>query len=195
MLDFHASIWRCLSTIRHERPLHSSFLRHRRFAPCGSFVTASTSQSYSSQNTDQNRDSGILDTKPSWENSRSEPESQRSSTRAFKAEVQRDTGHRSLWKELRGTPDDNSDAPSGVAAGVQGHIKRELVWLKDPLKLAERTRALLALDDVPKAFELVRLASRDTQCPLCWNALIDHMLAHGKVKAAFQTYNDVITRF
>jgi hypothetical protein len=194
MLDFHASIWRCLSAIRHERPLRPSLIRRRRFAPYQSFAAASTSHSHSNQRTDHDGDGSVLDTKTAWREPKSKPGTQNSAGRPLKVEVERDTGNRSLWKELRGTPDDNSDAPTGVAAGVQGHIKRELVWLKDPLKLAERTRALLALNDVPKAFELVRLASRDAQCPLCWNALINHMLAHGKVKAAFQTYNDVMTR-
>jgi hypothetical protein len=192
MLDFHASIRRCLNAIRHERPLRNSLIRNQRFAPYQSIAAASTSHSPSKHRATDFPDGRIFFRKSARTNSRSRRDGQDSSDGQSKVTIAPETGNRSLWKELRGKPDDNSDAPEGVAAGVQGHIKRELVWLKDPLKLAERTRTLLALDDVPKAFELVRLASRDAQCPLCWNALIDHMLAQGKVKAAFQTYNDVM---
>jgi hypothetical protein len=195
MLEFHSSIRRCLTAIRHERPLPASLNQSRRFARYQSTAAASTSHSSSKHRANDFPEGRIFFRKSSRTNSRSRIESQDLPDGPSRVTIAPETGNRSLWKELRGKPDDNSDAPEGVAAGVQGHIQRELVWLKDPLKLAERTRALLALDDVPKAFELVRLASRDAQCPLCWNALIDHMLVHGKVKAAFQTYNDVTTRY
>jgi hypothetical protein len=188
MLDFHASIWRCLTAIRHERPFRPSLIRKRRFTPSQSFATAS---GHSRLKRTAKPDVDSLQTDLSWEEARDPSQVRTKPDRAGTVTIESGNGSGKLWRELRGKADDNSDAPTGVAAGVHGHILRELVWLKDPLKLAERTRQLLALGEIPKAFELVRLASRDAQCPICWNALLDHMMMYGRVKAAFQTYNDV----
>ncbi|KAL8849021.1 MAG: hypothetical protein Q9221_005982 [Calogaya cf. arnoldii] len=46
------------------------------------------------------------------------------------------------------------------------HLDRELVYLRDPVKLAEKTITLLRNDDAEKALDLVRQASRSTSCTM-----------------------------
>ena len=70
-------------------------------------------------------------------------------------------------------------------------LKEELRWLKDPLKLAERVVALLRKDEFQKALELVRLASKDIQCTVSWNHLVDYEMSKGRVTNASKIYNEV----
>lgn len=76
-------------------------------------------------------------------------------------------------------------------------LEKELRWLGDPLKLAEHTVRLLRGDDYFKALALVRLVSRDMDCTVSWNHLVDYDMTRGKVAAAVKTYNEVgvLTRF
>ena len=67
----------------------------------------------------------------------------------------------------------------------------ELRWLKDPLKLAEHTVKLLKEDQHQKALAIVRLASKDVQCTVSWNHLVDYWMGNGKVTAAVKLYNEV----
>jgi len=75
----------------------------------------------------------------------------------------------------------------------QKDLERELVWLRDPLKLAARVVALLRHgdDDYDKAFALVRLASKKMECTVSWNHLIDYDMHKARVSAAVKTYNEV----
>lgn len=73
----------------------------------------------------------------------------------------------------------------------QAELERELRWLRDPLKLADRTVALLKEDCYFKALALVRLASRDLLCTVSWNHLIDWNMSKGKVNPAVKLYNEV----
>ena len=72
-------------------------------------------------------------------------------------------------------------------------LKEELRWLRDPLKLAERVVALLRKDEFQKALELVRLASKDIQCTVSWNHLVDYEMSKGRVTNASKIYNEVYT--
>ena len=72
-------------------------------------------------------------------------------------------------------------------------LKEELRWLKDPLKLAERVVALLRRDEFQKALELVRMASKDIQCTVSWNHLVDYEMSKGRVTNASKIYNEVYT--
>jgi pentatricopeptide repeat protein len=166
MQDFHACIRRCLHAIRHESASRSGTARpHRQYQ---SFATASRFEPRPRGDVWRGQDNHHIAAAPA------KPKTP-------------------LWEELKDEgKEDRSDAPKGVAVGVQGHIKRELVWLKDPLKLAERTRQLLLNGEEQKAFELVRLGSRTMECTISWNALIDYLLTQGRVNAAWQTFNDVI---
>lgn len=73
----------------------------------------------------------------------------------------------------------------------QQNLERELFWLKDPLKLADHTARLLDKKDYHKALALVRSASKDVDCTVSWNHLVDYDMAMGKVTAAVKTYNEV----
>jgi hypothetical protein len=96
--------------------------------------------------------------------------------------------NRQKWLESRGvTPlhkrkERETDGPL---------IKKQLKHLKDPLKLAEHVRATLREDDFETALAVVRAASKDTQCIVSWNHLIDWQLSRGKMNGAIKTYNEV----
>lgn len=68
---------------------------------------------------------------------------------------------------------------------------KELVWLQDPVKLAENTISLLRNDDHEKALDTVRLASKKESCTVSWNHLIDYDMSKGKVQKAVKIYNEV----
>lgn len=75
------------------------------------------------------------------------------------------------------------------------HLDRELLYLQDPLKLAENTIELLRNDDNEKALDLVRLASKKMPCTVSWNHLVDYEMSTGRVKDAVKIYNEVIRSF
>ena len=72
-------------------------------------------------------------------------------------------------------------------------LEEELRWLKDPLKLGANVVALLRQDEFQKALELVRLASKDIQCTVSWNHLVDYEMSKGRVTNASKIYNEVYT--
>ena len=71
-------------------------------------------------------------------------------------------------------------------------LEEELRWLKDPLKLGDNTVDLLRKDEFQKALELVRLASKDIECTVSWNHLVDYEMSKGRVTNASKIYNEVI---
>jgi hypothetical protein len=71
-------------------------------------------------------------------------------------------------------------------------MKKQLKYLKDPLNLAEHVPKVLRDDDFESALALVRAASKDTQCIVSWNHLIDWQLSRQKMNGAIKTYNEVI---
>ncbi|KAJ9663588.1 hypothetical protein H2201_005549 [Coniosporium apollinis] len=73
-------------------------------------------------------------------------------------------------------------------------LRKELEYLKDPLELANYVRKMLAQGKEQKAADIVRLASKDRQCTVSWNHLIDYEMSKGRVNAAFKTYNDMKKR-
>ena len=64
-------------------------------------------------------------------------------------------------------------------------------WLKDPLKLGDHTVSLLRADNFQKALEIVRIASRDVECTVSWNHLVDYEMSKGRVQNATKVYNEV----
>ncbi|KAL8774504.1 MAG: hypothetical protein Q9209_000877 [Squamulea sp. 1 TL-2023] len=74
------------------------------------------------------------------------------------------------------------------------HLSRELIYLQDPLKLAENTIALLREDDNHKALDLVRLASKQTPCTVSWNHLVDYEMSKGRTQKAVKIYNEMKKR-
>lgn len=70
-------------------------------------------------------------------------------------------------------------------------LEQEVRWLKDPLKLAEHTVGLLRQDDLSKALAIVRMASKDVECTVSWNHLIDYEAGKGSLSNAVKLYNEV----
>lgn len=89
----------------------------------------------------------------------------------------------------------NHDRPLNHLPNIQvykrANLVREIRWLKDPVKLADHTIKLLRNDDLEKALELVRLASKDVECTVSWNHLIDYEMSKARVADAIKLYNEV----
>ena len=78
---------------------------------------------------------------------------------------------------------------------TKSNLEREVRWLKDPVKLADHTVDLLRKDHFPKAVEIVRLASKHSECTVSWNHLIDHEMGTAKVDNAFKLFNEVSSHY
>ena len=82
---------------------------------------------------------------------------------------------------------------------TDNEINRELAFFKDPLKLADEIRRRLksrvhGKDDqqnVNRVKQIVRAASRDMECVVSWNHIINHELAVQRVNSALKTFNEV----
>ena len=74
---------------------------------------------------------------------------------------------------------------------TRSSIRKELVYLDDPLQLASHTRQLLQRNDRKKALELVRIAGKTKLCTVSWNHIIDHDMSQGRVAKAIKDYNEV----
>lgn len=71
--------------------------------------------------------------------------------------------------------------------------KRELTWLQDPRKLADRVEKLLDSKSIEQALTLTRLASKDMRCTVSWNHILNHHLKHLGPRPAWTLYNEVLT--
>ena len=80
---------------------------------------------------------------------------------------------------------------SKFAAYKEANLKFELRWLKDPVALADHTVKLLRENESLKALKIVRLASRDVECTVSWNHLIDYEMSQARVNQAIKLYNEV----
>ena len=83
----------------------------------------------------------------------------------------------------------------GIESYNKSNLERELRWLKDPVKLADHTVNLLRKDHFQKAVEIVRLASKDSECTVSWNHLIDYEMSTAKVDNAFKLFNEVSSHY
>ena len=70
-------------------------------------------------------------------------------------------------------------------------LEQEMRWLKDPLKLADHIVSLLRQDEFQKALAIVQRASKDMECTVSWNHLVDYEMSKGHVTNAVKLYNDV----
>ena len=70
-------------------------------------------------------------------------------------------------------------------------LEQELRWLRDPLKLGDHTVKLLRQNEPQKALAIVRLASKDVECTVSWNHIIDYFMSKGNVSDAVKFYNEV----
>lgn len=108
----------------------------------------------------------------------------------LKKDVESTAHRRQKWLESRGVTPLHKKAQKQIDDTV---MRNQLRHLKDPLKLAEHVRATLREDDFENALAIVRAASKDTQCVVSWNHLIDWQLSKKKMNDAIKTYNEVFT--
>jgi hypothetical protein len=100
-------------------------------------------------------------------------------------------------------PESKPSQSSGrLDKATRRQLEMELVYLRDPVKLADRVRSLLSsnssggsgsgdMDKAEKAANLVRLASKRYPCTVSWNHLINDQMQHGRVNAALKLFNEV----
>jgi len=74
------------------------------------------------------------------------------------------------------------------------NIRKELLYFKDPAKLALTVKRLLTRNDLHKAINLVRLASAQIQCIVSWNAIVDWLVLQQQYDSAFKVYNEMKKR-
>ena len=74
-------------------------------------------------------------------------------------------------------------------------LEKHPVYGNDPLKLAEFVRKALRGDDFDTAAAVVRAASKQIQCTVSWNHLIDWEMTKGRMNAALKIYNEVCQTF
>lgn len=82
----------------------------------------------------------------------------------------------------------------GVQIENKKSLQMELRYLKDPVKLSEHVRYTLRCDKIEKALELCRLASKDMNCVVSWNAVIDCLMKRNKMNDALKVYNEMKKR-
>ncbi|KAG4026797.1 hypothetical protein MFRU_036g00300 [Monilinia fructicola] len=103
------------------------------------------------------------------------------------------TAKRQEWLDSRGQrPADKKPAP------VDPRIDNKFIWklkqLQDPLQLANYVRKLLSEDDFEKALLYVRSASKNVECVVSWNHLIEWQFSKGLLNPAIKTYNEMKKR-
>jgi pentatricopeptide repeat protein len=97
---------------------------------------------------------------------------------------------RKKWIESRGVrpaglrPADNDDESAYA-------IRKHLQYLRDPLKLGEFVRETLRSGDYKTCLSVVRAGSKNMQCVVSWNHIIDHLLHQGRMNEAIRIYNEV----
>lgn len=96
-----------------------------------------------------------------------------------------DVGIRKPYLPNRASPQQQDEPFSRTS------LEHEMRWLKDPLKLGDCIVRLLKQDGFQKALALVRLASKNIECTVSWNYLIDFYMSKGRVSDAVKLYNEV----
>lgn len=114
------------------------------------------------------------------------PGSRQSQVYNSKTGIASTSNNRKQWLDSRGVRPSKPPKSSGDKI-----IDQHLIYLKDPLKLAEFIRKTLRDGDFDTAQKVVRAASKDVQCIVSWNHLVDWQVTQGKLNAAIKTYNEV----
>lgn len=108
------------------------------------------------------------------------------------------TQNRQEWLDSRGTTPPNKKLATteltehDTARDAKRFLVRKILnKLADPLQLAQYVRTTLAKEDLDHALEIVRTASKDTQCTVSWNHIIEWLLLKQKLRTALKTYHEV----
>jgi pentatricopeptide repeat protein len=98
----------------------------------------------------------------------------------------------SIIKAVKSVPDGAVELPDGITKAQLRRLKLEVPWLGgDKVKVLRRTKELLKDQRQAEALQLVRLASKEQQCTIAWNAILEELLERKRVNEAFKVYNDV----
>lgn len=73
---------------------------------------------------------------------------------------------------------------------LERNIMKELHYLQDPYKIAERVVAALEKDRYEEALFMTQKASKRYEVVVSWNHLIDYMLRKQQVRKAMKLYNE-----
>lgn len=101
----------------------------------------------------------------------------------FKAEAKR------AVKEM--PADDRDDYKRKAQERMRRATKIELQLASDPYHIAENVAMTLKRGEFEKALLFTRGASRDKQCVVSWNHLIEHEFKNNKLHSALKLYQEV----
>ncbi|KAK4570319.1 hypothetical protein LTR86_002399 [Recurvomyces mirabilis] len=96
--------------------------------------------------------------------------------------------------DTRNNDEEAAIAEKRIAVTSSRHIRKELEWLKDPAKLAEHVHYTLRCNEPEKAMELCRTASKDMQCVVSWNHVVDWNMKQGRIQDGLKVYNEMKKR-
>lgn len=74
---------------------------------------------------------------------------------------------------------------------LERNVLKELHYLQDPYKIAERVQAALEKDKYDEALFMTQKASKDYPVVVSWNHLIGYMLKKQQLRKAIKLYNEV----
>ncbi|RSL59111.1 hypothetical protein CEP54_007448 [Fusarium duplospermum] len=77
---------------------------------------------------------------------------------------------------------------------MKRNLMKELQYLQDPYKIAERVLAALQKDKFDEALLMTQMASKNYPVVVSWNHLIDHMLRNQRLRGAIKLYNEMKKR-
>jgi pentatricopeptide repeat protein len=182
MLDCHACFWPFIRAISNDTPYNRILVHGQQFVAGRSVLIAPPSYSIRKKSTAAVRDNAIQ-----RRDARHHLRLQSSLQSLGQVrKLRTDAVKPPYWSA--GVED---GPPSTFSKSLYGHVSRELPWLKDPLRLADRIRTLLEQGKEEKALALVRLASRNTQCQISWNAIISYYLKRKNLSVAWAIFNEV----
>ncbi len=171
MLTCHTCMRRCLQIIVRDLP-HVSIFSERTFAPS---ITGTISFARNFRSPAPNEKHRIRAPIGSFCIAQKDGDNSKSNSRQE-------------WIESRGVRPVSKRKP---LLDEDRELAKQLRYLKDPLKLADYVRKTLLRDDFETAQKVVRAASKDVQCVVSWNHLVDWQLNKGSMNAAIKTYNEV----
>lgn len=73
---------------------------------------------------------------------------------------------------------------------LERNVLKELHYLQDPYKIAERVQAALEKDKYDEALFMTQKASKDYAVVVSWNHLIGYMLKKQQLRKAIKLYNE-----
>ncbi|KAJ4308218.1 hypothetical protein N0V84_012227 [Fusarium piperis] len=77
---------------------------------------------------------------------------------------------------------------------LERNVMKELQYLQDPYKIAERVQAALAKDQYDEALFMTQKASKGYEVVVSWNYLIDYTLRKQQLRKAIKLYNEMKKR-